>query len=89
MTEKQLLKSYLIKRDLYKLVSLLTLFIGFILFIAFYVKYVNGNPGLLAKQPTLLLYILMPFMPSIFFLYLSTKAQDKFQKARKDQDKTE
>lgn len=80
VSEQERYKNFAVKRMTYKILFFLTMFAGLVVFVISYQRYVDGNPGILFERPTMIFYLLMPFVPPFFFLFLSNRAQDKLKK---------
>tara|TARA_B100001146_G_C15961716_1_gene340086 strand:+ start:170 stop:433 length:264 start_codon:yes stop_codon:yes gene_type:complete len=80
MTEKELYQNYKVKRVLYRALFFILLLIGLFIFVVSYNRYINGSPGIVFENPKMLLFMLAPFLPPFFFLFLSHRADDKLKK---------
>ncbi len=72
---RQSAKKYLLKNHVYKITAQIMGVVGFGIFVYFYVKFIDGHPGILVKEPVLILIMIFPFIPSVVLLFLSKKAR--------------
>ncbi|MAE50465.1 MAG: hypothetical protein CMH27_01505 [Micavibrio sp.] len=65
----------LLNNYIYKWVSLILGVFGFIVFIMMYLQYLGGKPGTLLHHPILIFVLIIPFLPSLCFLFLAKRAR--------------
>ena len=69
-----------IKAKMYKGVAIVMGVFGLFFLFALYSGLAQGDPAVFFKQPVLLLVLLLPFIPSLFFLWLTEKTAKAFYK---------
>lgn len=73
--KKKAARIFLYRNKIYKMMASVFGLVGFGLFIYFYAVFIEGSPGILLQRPILVLYLFLPFIPSIILYYLSERAR--------------
>jgi len=88
-------KALLMKARLYRMIAMVFAFVGLVVFMVLYFKYIEGNILEALSSPSLVVIILVPFLPAIVISWLSVKAEDRFYRLvhgdigkNKDKDST-
>lgn len=86
MDEETRLKAreYLLKTRLYRFIALCFLILGVALFIVLYLRFIEGDALTALRQPSLILILLLPFLPAAVLTSMSAKAHKQFFRIMED-----
>lgn len=88
MDEKTRLKAreLLLRSRIYRFIALVFAAVGLVIFMILYFKYVEGDIINALKKPSLVLIVLIPFLPAFLLSRMAIKAENKFMKILEDQN---
>lgn len=82
MDEKTRLEAreLLLRSRIYRVIALVFAAMGLVIFTVLYLKYMQGDILSALKKPSLVLIILIPFLPAFVLSRMAFKAENKFAK---------
>ena len=75
---RQEAKELLIKARLYRMIAVIFAVVGFVVFMILYFKNIEGNILEALSKPSMVVIILVPFLPAAVLSWLSVRTEERF-----------